>query len=270
MNSFYYRYFLARKGFVFEVPDEEWDDSTLDLLTKDSAYAQDIADKLGISPLWLTDMPVIFSKKTFNYYVGSKSISDMVMPEEEGLALVNPSQKLKDGLRAIELSAIGFEPMPTSLVPRPYSMVYLAAEHSEQPLDNYLKAKLGYSGEEFAELYKTLLMCDAFPPVGSPLICQRDVIEKVAAAENLTYDECSSTFHVVDAACLFNLFLAFRLFVEPWHIAPRRDGKYIITYKGYDYADFLPAGVKAAQSKPDPANKRPSARRRVGGSDTSR
>ena len=270
MNSFYYRYFLARKGFVFEVPDEEWDDSTLDFLAKDSEKVKEIADKLGISSLWLTDMPVIFSKRTFNYYIGSKTISDMVVPEEEGLVLVNPSQKLKDGLRAIELSAIGFEPMPTSLKPRPYSMVFLAAEKNELTLDGYLRSKLNLTGDAFSDLYKELLMCDAFPPVGSPLICQRDIIEKLSAAENLTYDECASTFYVADSACLFNLFLAFRLFVEPWHITPRRDGKYLITYKGYDYADFLPVGVKAAQNKPDISSKKPVARRRAGGGDAGR
>ena len=66
MNSFYYRYFLSRKGLVFDVPDEEWDDGCLDFLSKDKSYAVEVADKLGISSLWLTDMPVIFSKKTVN------------------------------------------------------------------------------------------------------------------------------------------------------------------------------------------------------------
>jgi hypothetical protein len=96
MNSFYYRYFLSRKGLVFDVPDEEWDDGCLDFLSKDKSYAVEVADKLGISSLWLTDMPVIFSKKTFNYYIGSKLISHMVKPEEEGLTLIEPSQKLKE------------------------------------------------------------------------------------------------------------------------------------------------------------------------------
>ena len=264
MNSFYYRYFLSRKGLVFDVPDEEWDDGCLDFLGKDKSYASEVADKLGISSLWLTDMPVIFSRKAFNYYIGSKLLSHMVKPEEEGLTLIEPSQKLKDGLRAVEMSAVGFEPMPTSLIPRPYSMAFLAAEKDEISLEKYLRSKLGYNGEAFTDIYKKMLMCSAYPPVGSPLICERDVLGKIAISEGLTFDEASSVFYVADQACLFNLLLAYKMFVEPWHLAPRRDGKYIITYRGYDYGDFLPIGVKASQNRPA-ESKHPSARRRAEG-----
>jgi hypothetical protein len=68
-------------------------------------------------------------------------------------------------------------------------MAFLAAEKDEISLENYLRSKLGYNGEAFTDIYKTMLMCSAYPPVGSPLICERDVLEKIAISEGLTFGQ---------------------------------------------------------------------------------
>lgn len=252
MNAFYYYYFLNQLGAVAPTPEEDWVNETLQFMTAPDSVCENAAGTLGISSLWLSSVPVIFTKKTFSLYIGSGKLSGVISPAASGILLKNTDASVRKTLEAISVGK--YNPCETP-PPKPYALLRAAAEKKQVDVATYIRTNFRYDDKDFTDtLIRNVILAGACPPSGSMEICDHAVIQDFAKVEDLTVDEACSGFEISDINCFVNLMIAFRLLVSRFNIQYNKDGSMLLSYPGYKLADFTNA-APAPRPRPDVSGK---------------
>lgn len=253
MNAYYYYYFLTKMGAEIPTPEEEWDNDALQYMASPASVAEQAAGPLGISSLWLTSVPVVFTKKTLAMYIGASKLDNTVVPEADGITIKKPSKEFGKALDDI----LNGRPEPLEVPPpRPYALIRAVAEQKGTTVENYIRLNLHYDDVEFTEkIIRDVIMAGCFPPAGSMAECDQGVIRDFAKVEDITVDEAASGFEVLDENCLVNLFIAFNLCVSKFSVTYNKDGSMLITYPGYKQSDFMTVPSPAFEAKERPGSR---------------
>lgn len=239
MNAFYQRYFLSKRGFELP-PEEQWENDSLGYMAMTDLKAEFAATQLGISPLWLTAIPVVFTTNVFGMYVCSGEFCKSFVTTNEGIIIKNPSETLRSALDKIILGRL--EPLPVPEA-KPYAMLRAAIKMKKLSIDAYIRRNFQFPDRQAADiLIRDVYLSACTPSVGKMDIVDHEIIRKFAKEEDITIDEACSGFEVENENCFINLLIAFRLCIATPTIANRKDGSILISYPGYkmsDFGDFL-------------------------------
>lgn len=236
MNSFYYHYFLRKNGLIVPDNEEDHDNVVLDYMTSPDSVCQSAADTLRISPLWLTSVPVVFSKKTFALYLLSGDQVAGLTPTKEGILFKSPSPFLVKALGKILDGS--FEPVETP-TPMPYALIRAAAKRDQLSVEKYFKDNFEYKDTTVAEeAIRNIVHAGLIIPAGDMTEADHGIIRNFAEIEDLSMEEAVSGFELRDENCLANLLLAFRLFVSRFVADYKKDGSILISYPGYKMSAF--------------------------------
>lgn len=238
MNSFYYYYFLRKRGLVLPDETDDYANVVLNYMTAPESVCETAAASLGISPLWLSSVPVIFSRKTFALYVNANEIygASELKPSEEGIIYTHANKPFYDSL----LNVLGgtFVPRETPK-PQPYAMVRALARMKNVSVEEYLRSQFEFEERDSMDsLIRDVVQAGCNIPSGTMSVCDHGVIRDLAKKEDLTIEEAASGFEVKDEACLLNLMLAFKLCVSCFTVKYNKDGSILISYPGYKLSDF--------------------------------
>lgn len=246
MNAFYYYYFLNKRGVIYPTSEEDFAKETLQYMTSPDTVTEQAAGTLGISSLWLTSVPVVFTRKTFSLYIGSGKLQGNIEPSSDGILIKTVTEDFYKALNRL----LSGETLPLETPPaRPYALIRAAADMRRQDIADYVRENFKYEDRNVVDrLIRTISLAGAFPPAGSMEICDHGVIEDFAKIEDITIDEAVSGFEVVDENCFINLLLAFKLLVTNFSIQYNKDGSILVSYPGYKLSDFV-------LSEPSPSNK---------------
>jgi hypothetical protein len=248
MNAFYYYYFLSKQGVEIPTPEEEWSVEALKYMTSPKEVSERAAGSLGISELWLTSVPVVFTKRTFALYVGAGKLSGGLVPSSDGILFKNGSSSATKAITNI--SSGYYEPLRTP-PPMPYALMRAAAEMKQVDVASYIRTNFRYDDKEFTDsLIRDVILAGAYPPSGSMEHCDHGVISDFAKVEDITVDEACSGFEVKDENCFVNLLIAFKLCVSNFSVKYNKDGSMLISYPGYKLSDFTQE-VVATQNRPE-------------------
>jgi len=252
MNAYYYYYFRSKLGIEITTPEDDWENETLLYMASPASKAEQAAGALGISSLWLTSVPVVFTKKTFAMYIGPSKLNNGIVPEAEGICVKHPGDEFRQSLRALVDGQL--EPVETP-PPCPYALIRAAAEMNQTTVENYIRNNFHYDDNDYTEtIIRNVFMAGCNPPAGSMETCDQGVIRDFAKAEDITIDEAASGFEVKDENCLINLLIAFKLCVSKFSVTYNKDGSLLITYPGYKLSDytFVQPVVNEVRDRPSP------------------
>lgn len=251
MNAFYYHYFLRKRGLVVPGEVEELENEILDYMSAEPSVADAAAGTLGISPNWLSSVPVIFSRKTFSLYIGPEKLEKRITPESDGIAVRFPSAFLVKALK--DIVAGSYEPVETP-IPRPYALIRAVASNRDETVEKYIRGHFRYDDRQYMDgIIRDVLQAGLCPPAGKMDIADHGVIRDFAKIEDITIDEAASGFEVKDEYCFANLMLSFRFCVSRFTLTFNKDGSLLIRYPGYKLSDFTQskASPRGAQDVPD-------------------
>lgn len=248
MNSFYYHYFLRKRGLNIPEAVEEIDNQTLNYMNSPDSVCEAAAGSLGISSLWFSSVPVIFSTKTFSLYLSSGDMKDNIVPTPEGICLKRFTPELQESMNRIIAGSM--EPCKTP-TPRPYALIRAAAKSRNESIEQYLRTNFRYEDKSFMDqLIRDVIQAGALPPAGEMSIADQGVIRDFAKIEDLSIDEAVSGFELDNENCFVNLMLAFRICVSRFNVTYNKDGSLTVSYPGYKVSDF-PKSRPASKGIPD-------------------
>ena len=251
MNAFYQRYFLLRKG--FELPSEdEWVNDSLGFMVMPDLKAEFAAQQLGVSPLWLTAVPTIFTNRMLGMYIGSGKLLDddgncQIKPGLEGLIIsgkLSKSQNFRDRLDKIMSGQLDPQEVPPA---RPYAVLRAAARLRQVSVESYIRQNFPNEDRLITDdIIRDVILAGCRPAAGTMEICDQGIIRKLAEVEDITIDEACSGLEIVDENCFINLLIAYRLCIATPTLKNKKDGTMIVSYPGYKMSDFGVVGTPPA------------------------
>lgn len=213
----------------------------------DSENVQAIADALGISPAWITNSPVIMTKKDLDDYIDNyikespvqligktdKSNQYNIISFESADILSKFADKRNEigsnytsagfGLSNIEkvdeyikLIKTSFLPDP-DYTPMPLRMMLNYAKTHYDSIPNFVRAFVAQFPDKIKKaraesLIRDLVMAQSVPYISTDKV----VFECFADFTNLTLDQVMCDFRLSSNESVFNLFLATSLTISDW------------------------------------------------------
>lgn len=199
---------------------------------------------LDISSAWLRDVPVLFSKEDFDFYVRELALftSTPIIAESGAATVTVLSETLSDALEQyqngkrgkspteqLELALHAALPVP-NYSPSPLRFVMAYADQNFISVQDFAKhfvtTENGFSAAQVEPVTARLLMARTLPVADLP----KSFLAKFATWSGVPLAQVSCDFVVRSDAAAFNLFLAADMFVSPWSVSRDGDGGSTVSF----------------------------------------